>query len=204
MPQSFRRGAYLLLPLLMSTLMSCAVPQRGVSQPTSFANDSKGTHKGVVTQAELQDDLLRFESQFNARIQSANQVLEASNDPKIRYRTALNRLIYSSNSLSIALGPSPESNLLDMVAFIELSQDALRKHWIPDLFGADGQPLGQAFTESKQQIWAVAGKVLSPTQKSVLQNVISTWRSKHPEQINIETVRLSAFSTEAGAKDAGS
>lgn len=196
-------GTYLFLLTFVLGLTSCAILQRGGSQPTSFAKDGKGVHKGQVTQAELQDDILRFESQFNARIESANQALETSANPKIRYRAALNRLIYSSNSLNIALGPSPESNLLDMVTFIELSRDVLKEHWIPNVFGADGQHLDQAFTESRQQIWAIAEKVLDPQQRSMLQSVISAWRNKHPEQINVETVRLSAFSTEAGAKAGG-
>ena len=184
-------------------LTSCAVPPPVVSQPTSFASDDKSVPKFHVTQAELQDDLLRFESQFNARIQSASQTLEASADPKIRYRAALNRLIYSSNSLNIALGPSPESNLLDMITFIELSCDVHEKHWLPNADGPEGKPRVQPFTESRQQIWAIAEKVLDPQQRTLLQGVISAWRGKHPEQVNVETVRLSAFSTEAGAKAAG-
>jgi hypothetical protein len=197
------RGTYLFLLTFVLGLTSCAITQRGGSQPTSFAKDGKGVHKGRVTQAELQDDILRFESQFNARIESANQALETSANPKIRYRAALNRLIYSSNSLNIALGPSPEASLLDMVTFIDLSRDVLKKHWIPNVFGADGQHLDQAFTESRQQIWVIAERVLDPQQRSLLQSVISAWRNKHPEQINVETVRLSAFSTEAGAKTSG-
>lgn len=184
-------------------LTACSSPQQRASQPTSFAEDRQTVREGRVTQAELQDDLLRFESQFNARIQSANYALETSADLQIRYRSALNRLVYSSNSLNIALGPSPESNLLDMVTFVELSRDVLVKHWIPNVFGPEGQSLEQAFTESRQQIWGIAEKVLTVEQRSVLHNVITAWRKKHPKQINVETVRLSAFSTEAGAKAAG-
>ena len=184
-------------------LAGCAVTQSSASKRTSFSKDGESVSKGQVTQAELQDDLLRFESQFNARIESASQHLEASTNPKIRFRAALNRLIYASNSLNIALGPSPESNLLDMVTFMELSREVLIKHWISDLFGSGGKPLEQAFTDSSRQIWAIAGKVLDPQQRSVLQDVISAWRNKHPDQINVETVRLSTFSTEAGAKAAG-
>jgi hypothetical protein len=196
------RVATIPLSALVLTLTSCAMLQREVSRPTSFADDG-GASAGRVSQAELQDDLLRFESQFNARIESASQPLEASADPLVRYRAAMNRLIYSSNSLGVALGPSPESNLLDMVAFIQLSHAVLREYWIPTQFGTAGEPLDQAFTESEQQIWQIAGKVMTESQRVLLQKVISEWREKHSEQINVETVRLSAFSSEAGAKAAG-
>jgi hypothetical protein len=184
-------------------LTGCTTPQSGVSKRTSFAKEGGSVSKGRVSQAELQDDLLRFESQFNALIESASQALETSTNPKIRYRSALNRLIYGSNSLNIALGPIPEANLLDMITFIELSRDVLEKHWIPNVFGASGQPLEQAFLESSLQIWAISEKVLDTQQKNVLQSVIREWRSKHPNQINVETVRLSTFSKESAAKAAG-
>ncbi|OFZ55370.1 MAG: hypothetical protein A2428_13605 [Bdellovibrionales bacterium RIFOXYC1_FULL_54_43] len=197
------RGINLVLVALLLTITGCSMPRPRASQPTSFVQDEQEVSKGQVTQAELQDDLLRFESQFNARIQSASEPLETSTNPKIRYRAALNRLIYSSNSLSIALGPSPESNLLDMVTFIELSRNVLKRHWIPNVFGADGQPLEKAFTDSRQHIWAIAEKVLDPQQRTLLRNVISTWHNKHHDQINVETVRLSAFSSDPQARAAG-
>lgn len=186
---------------MLLCLSGCASFKRGISKFASFATGE--SKKEQITQAELQDDLLRFESQFNARIQNASLSLEGSENSDIRYRAAINRLIYSSNSLNIALGPSPESNLLDMVTFIELSHDVLKRHWIPMKFRESGQALDDAFFESKQQIWGIAEKVMTAGQKAQLENVISTWRSRHPEQINVETVRLSAFSTEAGAKAAG-
>lgn len=82
--------------------------------------------------------LRRFESQFNAQVQNADRDLESSSDAGVRYRAALNRLIYSTNSLGIATGPSPEANLLDMVAFIELSRDVLERYWIPKVFDTSG------------------------------------------------------------------
>ncbi len=196
-------SAFVFSGALALALSCCAGAPSTGSKRTSFAKEGGSTTRGQVTQAELQDDLLRFESQFNARIEGASQALEASDHSHIRYRAALNRLVYGSNSLNIVLGPSPESNLLDMVTFIELSRGVLEKHWIPDLFGTPGQPLEQAFAESSQQIWIIAEKVLDAHQRDLLKKVISTWRQKHPDQINVETVRLSAFSTEAGAKAAG-
>ncbi|MFL5813590.1 MAG: hypothetical protein ACJ763_08435 [Bdellovibrionia bacterium] len=187
--------------VLLLALGGCSSILRGGAGKTEFSS-SHGP-EGKVTQAELQDDLLRFESQFNARIQDANYKLETSPNPDIRYRAELNRIVYYTNSLGIALGPSPESNLLDMVSFIELSRDVYDRYWLPRLFGHEGEALSQAFKDSVEQIWVIASKVLSPSQKQTLQNVISEWREKHPNQIDVETIRLSAYSTEAGAKAAG-
>src|SRR4051812_25664289 len=90
-----------------------------------------------------------------------------------------------------------------MVTFIELSRDTYERYWRPQIFGQDGAELSQAFKDSKDQIWWIASKVLKPKQRQTLQNIISEWRNKHPDQVDVETVRLSAFSSEAGAKAAG-
>jgi hypothetical protein len=183
---------------LILVLSGCANLQHPGTSKTSFGGTQEGAPERRVSEAELQDDLLRFESQFNAKVQDADRALESSSDATIRYRAALNRLIYGTNSLGIATGPSPEANLLDMVTFIELSRDVLERHWIPKLFGPSGTELDHAFRQSAEQVWRIAGKVLGPQQKQVLQNTIHNWRKKHPDQVNVETVRLSAFSYETG------
>jgi hypothetical protein len=179
---------------LILVLSGCANLQHSETRKTSFGGSHEGAPSRRVSEAELQDDLLRFESQFNAKVQDADRDLESSSDAGIRYRAAVNRLIYSTNSLGIATGPNPEANLLDMVTFIELSRDVLEKHWIPEVFGSGGAPLHQAFRQSAEQVWGIADKVLGPQQKQILRNYIRNWREKHPDQVNVETVRLSAFS----------
>jgi hypothetical protein len=182
--------------LLILALSGCANLQNPAASKTSFGDNEKGAPGRPVSEAELQDDLLRFESQFNAAIQDADRDLESSSDATIRYRATLNRLIYSTNSLGIATGPSPEANLLDMVVFIELSRDVLERYWIPKKFGPDGMALDQVFRQSAAHVWGIADKVMGPQQKQTLQKYIRNWRQKHPDQVNVETVRLSAFSYE--------
>jgi hypothetical protein len=182
--------------MLILVLSGCANFKQSSASKTSFGGNQRGTPTRQVSEAELQDDLLRFESQFNAAIQDADRDLESSADAAIRYRAALNRLIYSTNSLGIATGPSPEANLLDMVTFIELSRDVLERYWIPKLFGPSGMKLDQAFRQSADNVWGIADKVLGPQQKQTLKTIIRNWHEKHPEQVNVETVRLSAFSYE--------
>lgn len=183
---------------LILAFSGCSSAQQASGTKTAFGGKQEGAPERRVSQAELQDDLLRFESQFNAGVENANRDLESSSDAKIRYRAALNRLIYSTNSLGIATGPSPEANLLDMVTFIELSREVLEQYWIPEVFSSGGAALDQIFRQSAADVWGIANKVLGPKEKGVLQNYISTWRKNHPDQVNVETVRLSAFSYESG------
>jgi hypothetical protein len=110
------------------------------------------------------------------------------------------RLTYISSALDISLGPSPEANLLDMIAFIELSRSALERYWIPKVFGQRGLPLKKAFDVCAEEIWNIASKVLNPHQRKVLESIIQRWIRENPNQIFVEGVRLSQFSYTAGAK----
>jgi hypothetical protein len=99
--------------------------------------------------------------------------------------------------LEIATGPSPETNLLDMITFVELSRDALEKYWIPKVFHDQGKALDETFRQSSDHLWKIAGRVLTPQQSQTLKNYISKWRSLHPNQVNVESVRLSVFAYDA-------
>ena len=141
--------------------------------------------------------MLRFESQFSAGVEDANRVLESSSNLGLRYVAGRNRLVYATNSLEIVTGPSAEANLLDMITFVELSRDALEKYWIPKVFHAQGKALADTFRESSDHLWKIAGKVLTLRQSQTLKKYISKWRSLHPDQVNVESVRLSVFANDA-------
>ena len=69
----------------------------------------------------MQDALFRLEDRFNERLREAMFPLENSTDARVRQRAIARRLLYSSIALDIATGSDPESSLLDMFVFLELS-----------------------------------------------------------------------------------
>jgi hypothetical protein len=151
-----------------------------------------------VTQEALQAELLRFESQFSAGVEDASRALESSPNMDVRYIAMRNRLNYASNSLEIATGASPETDLLDLVTLVELSKGALESYWIPKVFGASGKSLDDQFRRSEQQIWNIVGKVLNSEQQQKLRGYLIRWKQIHPNQVYVESVRLSAFAFAGG------
>ena len=153
--------------------------------PQAFAEDKAAAFGSLqkqksgqaVTQEVLQADLLRFESQFSAGVEDASRALESSPNMDVRYIAMRNRLNYSSNSLEIATGPSPETDLLDMVTLVELSKDAVERYWIPKVFGAKGKALDQQFLQSEEQIWKLVDRVLNSEQQQALR------RNRHAQVV---------------------
>jgi hypothetical protein len=84
-------------------------------KPATFGSFQGHAAGQRPTQEELQANLLRFESQFAAGVEDANRILESSPNMNVRYVAIRNRLNYATNSLEIATGGNPETNLLDMI-----------------------------------------------------------------------------------------
>lgn len=160
--------------------------------------DQHGKDKPTVTQSELQQDVQRFTSEFMFRVSESAKPLQQSPD-LVRRKTAMQRvLVYNATALDIATGPLPELNVVDMLVFVSLSRHVLQDHWLPKQFGAEGQPLLQAFLASEQDAWGITGKILSDAQQAQLGGLIEGWRSTHPDQRYVEGVRFREFSARAG------
>ncbi len=177
---------------------ACSTP---TPQQKKKVNIASGKNiEGKMTEGELQEQILRFMNHFSREVRDGLRDIESSSNSRLRDQALLRRLIYDSSALDICLGPSPQANLLDMVAFIELSQAAWNGYWVPKVFKAEGARMTQEFQSSSEQIWKIASEVLNEQQRRQLSELIRTWRKKNPDQIAVENVRFSDFSTERSAR----
>jgi hypothetical protein len=176
---------------LHSSRIDCAVQRTSL-----WTSQGEG-----VSEVEVQQDLQRFAGQF---IDLVTQALSSSFDPAdaAQHEVALRRaLLYDSAVLDIASGPIPEVDLLDMLVFISLSRSSVELHWVPNVFRERGAPLAAAFAQAERKIWTISAKVLPPDQVRELRAMIAQWREEHPDQVPVESVRFTDFSTHAGKAD---
>jgi hypothetical protein len=151
-----------------------------------------------VTQAELQQSLQRVTGVMSQRLSQASDPLTDRANPQ-RTEEALRRsLLYQASALDIASGPKPEVNLLDMLVFVTLTREAFEQHWLPEVFGEEGQPMLRALARSEADVWRVADLVLDQEQKDEVREYIRNWQEEHPDQVQVEAVRLSEFAKQAG------
>ena len=73
----------------------------------------------TISQAELQQDMQRFTSQFLDRVNQASAPLSESKQPERREMGARLALAYMASSLDIATGQYPEINMVDMLVFVK-------------------------------------------------------------------------------------
>jgi hypothetical protein len=152
---------------------------------------------GHISQAELQDALLRFEGRFSARLRLAFEPMASSKDAAVRIRAARDLVDYQASALDIVTGPTPESNLLDIVTFIELAKEACWTKWNVDVHGAHGTAVAAALDAAAEDVWRIARTLLDPQQEETLREIIRQWRGENPD-VDVAGVRLAAFSAVAG------
>lgn len=90
----------------------------------------------------------------------------------------------ANNSMTIASGPNPTANLLDMVVLVALGRMTIQDYWVPH-YGPPAQRLLDVSCELETEIWSVAARVLTPAQLDELHELIRNWRAAHPEQVNV-------------------
>jgi hypothetical protein len=157
-----------------------------------------------ATGGELQNQLMRFEGRFSSRVSSAYRPLEKEAlAPEVRLRATMDELGFLSAALDIAVGSSPEIDLLDMVTMVALGRDASGAYWKAHAPPERARALEEAFDASLDDIRTIARVVLTPDMEKELFGIIGDWRRQHPDQLGVAAVRLSEYTAPAFAAKGG-
>jgi hypothetical protein len=189
----------ILLALTLPPSFACSTGPTAGTSPAQIETNKEQLSK-AMSSIELQGRLLRFQGNFSDNLRQAFHPLETSSEFAIRRDSLRNRLTYGSSALDIALGPVPETNLLDMVTFIDLGKYAFEHYWLPKVYGPAALPVLNVFTDAHRQLQDIQSRVLTLQQIETLDSVIHQWIAAHPNQFAVEGVRLSLFAAESGAQ----
>jgi hypothetical protein len=160
-------------------------------------DDDNGDHH--INQIQIQETLQRFVGVFLDRtLQAAEPLMSETAPLKMRTRAMHQVLLYATSSIDIATGRFPETNLLDMLAFVDLTRGALTDYWIPEVYGEKGRPLEAAFEHSGRDLDRLAGGILTRAQLSEVHRLVQEWRRENPGQHRVEQIRPFLFAAKAG------
>ena len=126
-------------------------------------------------------------------IQSLDELVASSKDPKKLAWARKQRLATVTVCLTNATGPNAVVSLLDMVVFATLKREAVEKYWVPNLLGEEGRGIAEAHRRGEAEAWAAAERVLSRAHCDQLRDLIAQWRAEHPEQYYVGYTRFSDF-----------
>jgi len=119
----------------------------------------------VITEVELQSELMSYADRFASIITQALEDFETLNPKPQARQVILSDLVYSLSSVyTIAAEPNPQVALLDMVTVTILGriiyEDNMRRK-----YGKSIEVLAAGFRQMEKDIWSIAAKVLTSEQR---------------------------------------
>ncbi len=184
---------------LVPLLVACINPYHKTAAPEPQFEEIIAPPSQELNERQLQAEIMAFADQFTMVYwQAIDQVRQADLGPETKLAAEYNKLLYISSVMSIAAQPSPDASLLDMVTFIRLGRQAAETYWVPEIYGAAGQPLLSVYERLEREVWQLAALVLNEEQQAALLEMIDRWRSEHPNQWYVSDVRIQDFSTARG------
>jgi len=180
------------------------VPLAGCALYDQYSPSKRAARKQVAQLQSLQLTVMSFADEYVARTGDAiARFQEQSDNPEERLITQDWRVQQATSAYTIASGPSPVTNALDMVVLASLSRMRLEDHWVVDRFGARLKPLQEAYRKVEAEAWLIVNGVLTEEQAQRLKEIMAQWRAAHPEVQGVSYVHFQDFADSVGAPGAG-
>jgi hypothetical protein len=160
-----------------------------------FGNQSKAQAQAAKLQ-ELQQSTMRFADDYVGRMVDALGVMEFRRSDADERLVAQNwKLSQATAAYTIASGPNPVTNALDMVVLASLSHIVIEETWARGTFGERIAPLRLAYQQLEEQSWLLLDGVIPPDQQATLRELIAAWRTAYPDVRDVGNVRFSDFAS---------
>ncbi|HZF16385.1 MAG TPA: hypothetical protein VE046_10620 [Steroidobacteraceae bacterium] len=152
---------------------------------------------------ELDLSVMRFADEYVGRVREAMMRFQATETtPEGRLAAQDWKLQQADAAYTIASGPSPVTNALDLVVLATLSRMVLEDSWIQERFGERGRKVDEMQRQLEQDTWLLVKDVLTEEQKVQLRELIVKWRAEHPDVRQVAYVHFQQFAKGMTSGDA--
>ena len=166
------------------------LPARTVRAVTPGKSDTP-----VVDPVEVQQAVLRLTDAFATRMILDVEKLRRGRRDADPAEVLQWKIAIGTETSSIASGPNPVANLLDLTVFITVTRMALEDHWQPEVFGNSAGPMLDNCRIAEAEIWQLAGMLLEPEQQEELRQAIEDWRGRNPLPEDVFAARALGFTS---------
>jgi hypothetical protein len=153
---------------------------------------------------KLQLSVMRFADEYTARITERVGVSQQSTvDPGERLAAQSWLVSQATSAFTIATGPNPELNAIDMLVFAKLSRMVIEDRWVGELYGPRAEGLLAAHKSLEARAWDFAPGFLSEAQTVELRTAIEAWHRKNPVGRAVPFIHLEDFAFASGVTSTG-
>ena len=143
---------------------------------------------------QMQLQVQRFTEDFAARTTKAlDEYAQRVGTEPARVQALRLKLTGVTAVISIASGPNPRANLMDLVAVATLTRMTVEEHWLRTTNGEAFQPWLDASRELETNAWNLAAIVFKPAQVEELRKAITDWRAQNPRAFSAFYARPGEF-----------
>jgi hypothetical protein len=172
-------------------LVICSTASCGVLRGWLSHDDSE---QRAAEMEEVQLRVMRFADEYSGRIANPIQRFQVAAASAEERLAAQNwRLAQATAAYTIASGPNPFTNALDMIVLATLSRMVLEDHWVEELYGDRALHLQEIHRELESQAWQLTEGVLDADQVTLLHEMIDEWRAEHPKVRAVAHIHFSSF-----------
>jgi hypothetical protein len=147
----------------------------------------------------LQLKVMRFGDEYaGGVIEPIQRFQQTTDDPAERLGAQNWMITQATSAYTIASGPNPVTNALDMVVLATLSRMVIEDAWVGERYGDRALPLRDAHRRLEPRARALLTDVLTPTQNAQLDQIISDWRAQNPNVRAVAYVHFTDFAKSIG------
>jgi hypothetical protein len=183
------------------TLMTLAASLlAGCGTLAQFLPGQQEARRAAEQSHDLQLRVMRFADRYAGRTNDA--LLDFQGSPEDRLRAQTWKLQQSQAAYSIATGPDPVTNALDMVVLASLSRMVVDDWSVTERYGDRARPLQETHRELERQAWGLVKGVLTDAQTAQLHDIIISWRRENPGFRSVAYIRFNDLAKSTGAREA--
>ncbi|HEU4485801.1 MAG TPA: hypothetical protein VFR96_09970 [Povalibacter sp.] len=181
------------LPVCSMVLIVCVLASGfGCRSISNLVSRDESQRRAAHLQ-DVQLQVMRYADDYSARITDPLHALDASStSPELRLLAHDWRIQQSTAAYTIASGPNPIINALDMVVLASLSRMVVETQ-VSAVAGSNAGPLLDVHRELETQSWALVADTLDDEQREELRALIDEWRREHAQVRAISQVRFADF-----------
>ncbi len=177
----------LLVSMVSCTLLSsCALTNR------LFSNTGAEVRAAELLQLQL--NVMRFADEYTARVTDQIVAFQLGTESPTERLMAQSWIVSQATAaFTIASGPNPELNAIDMLVFVTLSRMVIEDRWSREHSAIQANELLDAHKALEKRIWSFASELLTPKQIGELRSSLETWHRDNPLQRAVPFIHLEDF-----------
>ena len=143
---------------------------------------------------QLQLAVMRFADEYAARIHERVGTFQRTTDnPSARLEAQTWLVSQATAVVTIASGPNPELNAIDLLVVATLSRMVIEDRWVGDRYPGRAEGLLSAHKSLETRIWEYSSVILSDAQIEELRSSIDAWHQENPLGRAVPFIHLEDF-----------